>query len=92
MMLEHEDERWDSFNVLGQVVNVIREEHQGRGRQGPSRDSKRQLKQHIRIPAAYQSGISLFVLTSNEAAYRELSTCPQLPLMENNHTKIHASL
>merc|ERR1719376_1306279 len=72
---EHEDERWETFNVLGQVVNVIREEscrkptaavaaaaaaggdqqQLSQQQQQSSSSSKRQLKQHIRIPAAYKS-------------------------------------
>ena len=67
LMLDHEDERWDTMNVLGQVVNVIRDA-------GTS-------KRHVRIPAIYKSGISLFVRTSNQVAYKELRSCPELPLM-----------
>ena len=84
---EHEDERWDHYNVLGQVVGVIREESWRRPNQA---GSTRQMKQYVKIPARYKSGITLFVPTSNEKAYQELKSCEELPII---HTEeIHASL
>ena len=32
-----EDERWDEYNVLGQVVNVLREANAGKNSQNSSR-------------------------------------------------------
>ena len=40
------DERWDDFNVLGQVVNVLRE--------AGSKSSQKVKTEHVRIPADYR--------------------------------------
>ncbi|RVE48311.1 hypothetical protein evm_007062 [Chilo suppressalis] len=68
------DRRFHTFNVLGQVVNVIREwsanywsEHGTRTR-------------HVRIPAAYQAGVTVAALTGSEA-HRRLMHAPQLPIL-----------
>lgn len=90
------DERWDNMNVLGQVVNVLREEQQksaaanngsssGNGSNSPSNGNGQQQQprtqtSHVRIPAGYQSGISLFVPVTNEECLRELKECHELPL------------
>ena len=71
----HPDERWDWFNVLGQVVNVLREERSKGGGQRSART------EHVRIPAAYKSGVTLFMPASN-ANSKELLECPELPLMQ----------
>ena len=58
------DERWDHYNVLGQVVNIIREEQsqkrslqqnqqQQHSNNGGGNQSNMQYKQHIKIPADY---------------------------------------
>ena len=36
-LTEMEDERWDEYNVLGQVVNVLREANAGKNSQNSSR-------------------------------------------------------
>ena len=63
LLSEQPDERWDHYNVLGQVVNVIREEHflKRTLRQqsanvgiGGIFQSQTQFKQHVRIPADYK--------------------------------------
>ena len=81
-----EDERWDHFNVLGQVVNVLREERQPVQLPSPSSNagssvtSNYQRTTHVRIPAMYQSGITLFVnVVNNSECYEALFACPELP-------------
>lgn len=93
--VEH-DERWDSFNVLGQVVDLLREEHQrppptsSQQQQSPSSQnpatassstSQNVQKSHVRIPAIYQSGITLFVNKSaNVECHHALMSSAELPL------------
>ena len=61
LLSRHADERWDQLNVLGQVVNVLREEQAlRRGPPAPAPGKATQTS-HVKIPAIYQSGISLFV-------------------------------
>jgi hypothetical protein len=81
LLAHHTDERWDHLNVLGQVVNVLREEQAlRRGPPAPAPGKATQTS-HVRIPAIYQSGISLFVPVSNEKCYDELRSAAELPLM-----------
>ena len=63
MLCEQPDERWDHLNVLGQVVNVIREEQflkralqqqSTNGSVGGIHQSQTQFKQHVKIPADYK--------------------------------------
>ncbi|XP_045777268.1 uncharacterized protein LOC123875470 isoform X1 [Maniola jurtina] len=68
------DERFHTFNVLGQVVNVIREFRAN----GWSEHGTR--TRHIRIPASYQAGITVAALTGSEA-HRRLMHAPQLPVL-----------
>lgn len=95
MLAETDDESWDNYNVLGQVVDVLREEHQrpvqlaspmgqSSGSNGPSNSGAAACQNpvqrtHVKIPAAYKSGITLFVNTNMEC-YAELMSCPELPL------------
>lgn len=68
------DIRFHTFNVLGQVVNVIREWRAiGWGEYGTR-------TRHIRIPASYQAGITVAALTGSEA-HRRLISAPQLPIL-----------
>ena len=64
-LCDQPDERWDHYNVLGQVVNIIREEQsqkrslqQNQQQQHPNNGSgalsNMQYKQHIKIPADYK--------------------------------------
>ena len=76
LLSDLEDERWDDFNVLGQVVDVMREERQPL-QPGQERTFQRT---HVRIPAVYQSGITLFVdVVNNSECYEDLFACPDLP-------------
>ncbi|TRY71936.1 hypothetical protein TCAL_11488 [Tigriopus californicus] len=74
----HDDDMWDNFNVLGQVVNVLRE-HQTFV---SDPQSQLELTQHIKIPAAYKSGVTLFMKRANEHV-QELLTCPDLELLQS---------
>ncbi|XP_076178252.1 uncharacterized protein LOC143152243 [Ptiloglossa arizonensis] len=70
------DQTWRKLNVLGQVVNMVRE----------AMTQRRQLSNastgttHIRIPASYQAGITL-VMCADSAAASELLHAEQLPLL-----------
>ncbi|XP_052743773.1 uncharacterized protein LOC112057963 [Bicyclus anynana] len=68
------DERFHTFNVLGQIVNVIREFRAA----GWSEHGTR--TRHIRIPAAYRAGVTVAALTGSEA-HRRLMHAPQLPVL-----------
>ncbi|CAH1640236.1 unnamed protein product [Spodoptera littoralis] len=68
------DRRFHTFNVLGQVINVIREWRAiGWGDYGTR-------TRHIRIPASYQAGVTVAALTGSEA-HRRLTVAPQLPVL-----------
>ena len=50
-------QRWQDMNVLGQVVNVIREEK--------SAMKEETVTSHVRIPASYYSGVTVTELHSS---------------------------
>lgn len=65
-LMTHEDERWRSMNVVGQVINILREST------APWIPGyRRHLTSHVKIPAAYKSGISIFVHKGSDV-YKEL--------------------
>ena len=70
------DHKWRKLNVLGQVVNMVREAMSQR-RQA---NSVTNGATHIRIPASYQAGITL-VMCADSAAASELLNAEQLPLL-----------
>ncbi|CAL1688538.1 unnamed protein product [Lasius platythorax] len=70
------DQKWRKLNVLGQVVNMVRESMSRR--QQPNNTSTGMT--HIRIPASYQAGITL-VMCADSAAATELLHAEQLPLL-----------
>ncbi|XP_057318012.1 uncharacterized protein LOC130663009 [Microplitis mediator] len=74
--LQNMDHRWRRLNVLGQVVNIIRES----SGQRPQPTTGTFSATHIRIPASYQSGITL-VMRSDAAAADELLHAEELPLL-----------
>ena len=76
----HANPAWDWLNVLGQVVNVLREH--GSFAQA---NCQRELTQHVKIPASYKSGVTLCMLASNPAA-EELMACPELPVIDENES------
>jgi len=67
-------QRWQDMNVLGQVVNVIREE------KSAMKEETVTLTSHVKIPASYSSGVTLFCLKSNEEGLKCLTEAPDLPL------------
>jgi len=66
-------DEWRDMNVLGQVVNVIREER----REGREEGSYT-LTSHVRIPADYVAGATLFCLEDNLEAVKLLREAPEL--------------
>ncbi|CAG4946947.1 unnamed protein product [Colias eurytheme] len=67
------DVRFNKMNVLGQVANVLREwRHAGCGEAPPR-------TRHVRVPCAYQAGVTLAALTGSEA-HRRLAHAPHPPL------------
>lgn len=84
-----DDERWEQYNVIGQVINVLREEHhQPKPLSSPNSSPQGSTSQyvnpvqrtHVKIPASYRSGVTLFVNKSNEECYNDLFACRDLPL------------
>ena len=103
LMDVEDDERWEQYNVIGQVINVLREEHQkpanvsspsnsnannipNAGAPPTSQGSTSQYsnpiqRTHVKIPASYKSGVTLFVNSaSNAECYNDLFACQDLPL------------
>lgn len=74
LMSPKNSNKWRTMNVLGQVVNVLREANMPR-----PPGYQPQLTQHIRIPAAYRAGITLFIRSEAEA-FHELMNAADLPL------------
>ncbi|KAH9498189.1 hypothetical protein Btru_007917 [Bulinus truncatus] len=73
-LLNHPDQRWRTMNVLGQVVNVLREFNM------PSVPGYRlQVTSHVSIPASYKAGITLF-MRKDKSAWTELLSAPEIPL------------
>jgi len=68
------DERWATYNVLGQVVNLLREDRSSKRGQ-----LSRALTSHIRIPASYKSGITFFCLSENLVTAKKLLEADNLP-------------
>ncbi|XP_001948631.1 uncharacterized protein LOC100159755 isoform X2 [Acyrthosiphon pisum] len=62
----HPSRQWHRFNVLGQVVNLLREEKENV-----------KFTDHIVIPANYKSGITLAMKTSSNFCH-ELKSVPEL--------------
>lgn len=69
------DIRWKQMNVLGQVVNILRESNA----RPPHYLFRRNLTSHVNIPASYCSGILLSVMKDSPAATL-LQSAPELPL------------
>ncbi|XP_050524931.1 uncharacterized protein LOC126896308 [Daktulosphaira vitifoliae] len=65
-LANHPNRSWQISNVLGQVVNLIREEQESI-----------HFTKHIMIPASYKSGITLAMRTSSNFIH-ELKTIPDL--------------
>lgn len=67
-------QEWRRLNVLGQVVNLLREE-----RREVREEGSRTLTSHLRIPADYRAGATLCCPEDSEVA-RMLREAPELPL------------
>ncbi|KAG7239320.1 hypothetical protein INR49_029285 [Caranx melampygus] len=65
------DPRWKELDVQGQVRQMVQEEEE--------EDEGSRLT-HIRIPAAYSSGITFFALRQSELG-QELLSAPELPVL-----------
>uniref|UniRef100_T1ISC1 Uncharacterized protein n=1 Tax=Strigamia maritima TaxID=126957 RepID=T1ISC1_STRMM len=65
-----EGSRWCDLNVLGQVINVLRE---STSPWVPGH--RRYLMSHVKVPAAYKSGVTLFARKGSDV-YAELMSCP----------------
>ena len=64
-----------TVSSTGQVVNVLREHNM------PCVPGYRaQVTSHIRIPAVYRAGVTLYV-RHNSAEWKALRSAPDLPLM-----------
>ncbi|XP_039872739.1 uncharacterized protein LOC120724553 isoform X2 [Simochromis diagramma] len=69
------DPRWKALDVEGQVRQMATEE------EGEEEEENNQPKMtHIRIPAAYSSGVTLFAIRESELG-QELLDAPELPLL-----------
>ena len=93
-----ERRRWRSMNVLGQVVNVVRENfHAAKFNNNNNRGSASSpsspfspaysvsanaVTTHVRIPAIYKSGVTIFALKESRA-HETLTSCPDLTFKES---------
>ena len=76
-----EENRWKNLKVQDQIDHMVKEEtllvlH------GKELKHRELLMTHITIPAAYQSGITLFVLKDSKA-HKLLENTTELPLLES---------
>jgi hypothetical protein len=89
-LIKHSDKRWQNMNVLGQIVNVLREfkvndttnnsNHFTNTRSsngGCSGNSN--LISHIEIPASYVPGISLFAYSDSQLC-KEIFEAIEVPI------------
>ncbi|KAK4299662.1 hypothetical protein Pmani_028084 [Petrolisthes manimaculis] len=75
-LTRHKDQRWRDMNVLGQVVGVLKEQAAP-----PVVQGRRHLTSHVAIPAAYKSGITIFMRSDNPNL-NTLLQAEELPLLE----------
>ena len=83
-LASHPDPRWDRLNVLGQVVNVLREEAVRRESGGAASGGAAGTAvpvPHVSVPAEYRSGVTL-LLRRSSPHLSELEQCPDLPLID----------
>jgi len=90
MQINRLGSRWRDMNVLGQVVNIIREERSVMKEEAASVMIESAmtmssvdmvtLTSHINIPASYTAGVTLFCLTSNTKALRIFTEISDLPM------------
>lgn len=75
-LIKHDDTRWREMNVLGQVLGVLKEEAAP-----PVVQGRRHLTSHVSIPAAYKSGVTIFMRADNPQL-NQLTQAQELPLLE----------
>lgn len=75
-LTRHPDARWREMNVLGQVVGVLKEQAAP-----PVVQGRRHLTSHVAIPAAYQSGVTIFMRSDNPQLHMMMQA-EELPLLE----------
>ncbi|XP_047501568.1 uncharacterized protein LOC125047386 isoform X4 [Penaeus chinensis] len=75
-LTQQPDPRWREMNVLGQVVGVLKEQAAP-----PVVQGRRHLTSHVAIPAAYQSGVTIFMRSDNPHIHT-LTQAEELPLLE----------
>ena len=73
---EFADKRWQTMNVLGQVVHVLREDRQLKDNETRN-ISYRPIVSHVRIPSTCSSGILIF-----SKDYNQLYQTMDLPLRQ----------
>ena len=79
--------RWRSMNVLGQVVNMIREERSLMKQEAAANNTESggesvvSLSSHVNIPASYTAGVTLFCPLTNTEGLQCLDQAPDLPLV-----------
>ena len=77
--------RWRDLNVLGQVVNIAREERSRLREQAlalmenASQEQVMVVTSHIKIPASYTAGITLFCSSTNQEGLKCLREAAELP-------------
>ncbi|XP_033110002.1 uncharacterized protein LOC117111218 [Anneissia japonica] len=81
------DCRWIRMNVLGQVVNMMREQsapkpHEDYSRRYYYKPLKQRRTTHIRIPTRYKGGITLCIRKEDKKACEAVQNAPELPLMD----------
>ena len=81
--------RWRDMNVLGQVVNVLREERSLlrelalAASDNSSQEAVMVVTPHVKIPASYTAGVTLFCSTTNQEGLSRLSEASELPIRGN---------
>jgi len=73
MDIDRLGERWASHNVVGQVANLLREERKALLYGCPLPTS------HLRVPASYSAGVTIFCLASNQKGVARLRSAMELP-------------
>jgi hypothetical protein len=82
----HEQSRWKDFNVIGQVLAILIQNElidsalfEENPHLKPFLSEERAEIKHLRIPASYKSGITLFARRGS-SLFTEITNAPDLPL------------
>jgi hypothetical protein len=77
------DARWRGLNVLGQVINILRE-----SQLPPCSGCRPQMTSHLKLPTHYHSGITLFAV-AHSAAFAKLQVeSLDLPHLSTDDTRM----